>query len=323
MRIKKLDNAFDTFSGSKSRLAILGCICCISACTSLPMGGGRQEGNGTDGRGGEETSQSEAQSEIQKDQKQKDPANQKNSSGFFEGLKSKSSVNSAQYGSLNEAIAIQNDEAIYTASTKILMVSQGDVKALNALAMFHFKKGRPDLSRYLLLKAISLSPKSAELHSNLGIVQLSKLEKRDAVMSFRKALEIEPEEPIAATNLGSIYVLEKDFAKAQTVLEMAYKKGVHDPRFLNNYAITMSALGKFEKAEELYKAAIKEPQINGASGAGVNKEVLFNYAILLIDRMSKYQDGLEVLGRLKFVGGPAESRNKIIGLENRAKAGLK
>jgi Flp pilus assembly protein TadD len=318
-----MDTAFGFFSGSKSLIAFLGCICCVSACTSLPNVGSRQDGAVTDVSGGEEVSQSDTRLEAQKDQKQTDSANQKNTSGFFESFKSKSSVNSSQYASLNEAIASQNDESIYTASTKILMVSQGDVKALNALAMFHFKKGRPDLSRYLLLKAISLSPKSAELHSNLGIVQLSKLEKRDAVMSFRKALEIEPEEPIAATNLGSIYVFEKDFAKAQTVLEMAYKKGVHDPRFLNNYAITMSAMGKFEKAEELYKAAIKEPQISGTSGAGVNKEVLFNYAILLIDRMSKYQDGLEVLSRLKFVGGPAESRNKIIGLENRAKAGLK
>jgi Flp pilus assembly protein TadD len=323
MRIVKMGNTFVFLSGNKSLLAVLSCFCCISACSGVPIALNRQGGAVAESPGGEETLQAEARSETQKNQKQVDTSSQKNTSGFFEGFKSKSSVSSAQYGSLNEAIAGQNDEAIYAASTKILMVSQGDIKALNALAMFHFKKGRLDLSRYLLLKAISLNPKSAELHSNLGIVQLSQNEKRDAVISFRKALEIEPDEPIAATNLGSIYVIEKDFAKAQVALEMAFKKGIHDPRFLNNYAITLTALGKFEKAEELYKLAIKEPQINGASGAGVNKEVLFNYAILLIDRMSKYQDGLDILSRLKFVGGPAESRNKIIGLENRAKAGLK
>jgi hypothetical protein len=39
--------------------------------------------------------------------------------------------------------------------------------------------------------------------------------------------------------------------------------------------------------------------------------------------MGKYQEGLDVINRLKFVGGPADTRNRIITLENKAKAGLK
>ncbi|WP_374078109.1 tetratricopeptide repeat protein [Bdellovibrio bacteriovorus] len=221
----------------------------------------------------------------------------------------------SQYAALNEAIKSQSDERIYQAATQILTQSPNDAKALNALAMYHYKRGRFDLCRYLLSKAISSSPKMAELYSNMGVVQLAQNEKRDAIKSFRKALEINNDEAVAAANLGAIYVQEKDYGKAQVVLETAYKKGVRDPRVLNNYAIALTAHRKYEKAEDLYQMVLKD--------SANNKEALYNYATLLVDNMGKYQEGLEVINRLKFVGGPADTRNRIIALENKAKAGLK
>lgn len=229
--------------------------------------------------------------------------------------KPKAPVVPSQYAALNEAIKAQSDERIYQTATQILTQSPNDVKALNALSMYHYKKGRFELSRFLLNKAIAASPKMAELYSNLGIVQLAQNERREAVKSFRKALEINNDDPVAAANLGAIYVQEKDYNKAAVVLEIAYRKGVRDPRVLNNYAIALSATSKLDKAEELYKNILKDNSNN--------KEAMYNYAVLLVDRMGKFQEGLEVINRLKFVGGPADTRNKIIALENKAKAGLK
>lgn len=221
----------------------------------------------------------------------------------------------SQYAGLNEAIKDQNDEKIYQNATQILAQTANDKAALNALAMYHYKRGRYDLCRYLLSKAIVAHPRAAELYSNLGVVQLAQGEKRNAVGSLRKALEINSTDAVAASNLGAIYTQEKDFVKSQIALEIAYSKGVRDARVLNNYAITLTSQGKFDKAEEIYKGLIK--------GNSSNKEYLLNYAILLVDGLGKYQEGLDVINRLKFVGGPAESRNKIITLENKAKAGLK
>lgn len=222
---------------------------------------------------------------------------------------------SAHHSALSDGIKEQNDEKIYQSSTQILARTPNDMRALNALAMYHYKRGRFDLCRYLLNKAIASSPKTAELYSNLGVVQLAQGEQRDAVKSFRKALEINNNEAVASSNLGAIYTQEKDYSKAAIVLETAYKKGVRDARVLNNYAITLTAQGKFDKAQDLYKTILKENSNN--------KEYLYNYSILLVDNMAKYQEGLEVINRLKFVGGPADTRNKIITLENKAKAGLK
>ena len=47
------------------------------------------------------------------------------------------------------------------------------------------------------------------------------------------------------------------------------------------------------------------------------------YETLLVDHMKQYNEGLEIINRLKFVGGPEDTRNRIIALENKAKAGLK
>ncbi|MGE5085386.1 MAG: tetratricopeptide repeat protein [Bacillota bacterium] len=224
-------------------------------------------------------------------------------------------VGSSQYSNLNAAVKAANDEAIYRAATDILAQASNDPRALNALAMYHYKRGRFDLSRYLLTKALSANPKSPELYSNLGIVQLAQNERREAIKSFRKALEINRDDAVASSNLGAIYVQEKDYNKGVMVLETAYRKGIRDGRVLNNYAIALTAQGKFDKAADLYKGILKEN--NG------NREAMYNYAVLLIDRMAKYEDGLEIIGRLKFVGGPGDTRNKIIALENKAKAGLK
>lgn len=87
----------------------------------------------------------------------------------------------SQYSSLNEAVKAQSDEKIYQAATQILSQSPNDGRALNALAMYHYKKGRLDLSRYLLAKGLAANPKMSELNSNMGVVQLAQNERREAI----------------------------------------------------------------------------------------------------------------------------------------------
>lgn len=275
----------------------------LSACASSPVGESKKEATS------ENLKTSAPVSAVEEEPQDKEPA--PSTSPPSPPVQAQSS----QYAALSEALKNQSDEKIYQAATQILAQSSNDARALNALAMYHYKKARFDLSHYLLSKAIAANPKMAELYSNLGIVQLAQNEKRDAVKSFRRALDINNDEAVAAANLGSIYVQEKDYGKAQIVLETAYSHGIRDFRVLNNYAIALTANHKYDKAEDLYKAILKD---NGNS-----KEALYNYAILLVDNMGKFEDGLEIINRLKFVGAPTDTRIRIIALENKAKAGLK
>ena len=186
--------------------------------------------------------------------------------------------------------------------------------ALNALAMYHFKKGRLDLAKSLLNKAIGFNGNMSPLYSNLGVVQLALGESREAIQSFKKSLQINSGEVTAAANLGSIYIREKDYAKAAVALEVAHRNGVKDAKFLNNYGILMTAQGKYPEAKKAYEQSLKlSPD---------NKDAMLNLSILLIDHMKKYEEGLQVLGGLKFIGGPDDSRNIINALENKALTGL-
>ncbi|MGZ3743101.1 MAG: tetratricopeptide repeat protein [Pseudobdellovibrionaceae bacterium] len=218
-------------------------------------------------------------------------------------------------GVLVDAIKSQNDEQIFKTASQLLTQNPNDVKAMNAMAMYYFKKGKVDAAKYLLNKAIVVNPNAGEAYSNLGLIFLSNNERREAIKAFRKALDINSNDSVAAANAGSIYVAEKDYNKAVTTLAVAYNGGVRDAKTLNNYAISLTAVGKFDEASSIYQVAMKE-QNN-------NRELLLNYAILLIDHMNKYKEGMEALNRLKFVGPPSESRNRIIALENKVKAGLK
>ncbi len=223
-------------------------------------------------------------------------------------------VISSPYDRLNEAIRLQNDEAIQKSTSEILTQNSKDLKALNALAMMYYKKSKFEAAEYLLAKALAAHPDSSEVYSNRGLVHLAKNERREAVKSFRKAIELNPQDGIAGANLGAIYVQEKDFNKAVLALEIATKNGFRDYKIMSNYAIALSATGKTKDASEIYERVLKDNPSQ--------KDVMLNYAILLIEEMQRYREGLDLLNRLKFVGATAESRPVIKELENKAKAGL-
>lgn len=219
------------------------------------------------------------------------------------------------YAPLAEAYRSQNDEAISRAAIQILSQNPTDEKALNAMGLYHYRKGRFLAAKYFFSRAAQAHPKSSALQNNLGLANLAMGENTEGLKQFKKALELNPQDGIAAANLGSIYVQEKDFSKAQIALEIALKNGMKETRTMTNYGISLSALGKTEAAKSALDEALKM--------SGNNKEAMLASAVLLIDQMKQYSQGLEMIERLKFLSPVAEMRNRMNTLENKAKAGIK
>jgi tetratricopeptide (TPR) repeat protein len=215
---------------------------------------------------------------------------------------------------LNDAIKSQNDEQIYRAATGTLINNPSYTRAMIALGNYHYRKNQPLAAQYFYAKALQLNSRLSEAHSNMGLTYLSLGEKRQAIKEFRKAIEENSNDYIAAANLGSIYAGEKDYIKASVLLEIAVKK-IKDPKILNNYAVSLAGIGKYDQAKGLYKDALDKNSSN--------REVLFNYAILLIEHLNEPQDGLDQINKLKFLGPSEYMKNRIIALENKAKAGVK
>lgn len=220
-----------------------------------------------------------------------------------------------KYDALNSAVAAGNDDKIKTLSIELLQNNSKDVKALNALAMYHFKKGNHEASNMLLTKVLAINPKSSTAYNNMGMISLARGEKRDAIENFKKALEFDSDNYAAGINLGSIYIKEKDYAKVILSLEKAVDDKKADLNSMNNYAIALAATGKPQDAERIYQEILKD--------SPSNKNVMLNLAIVLIEKLNKPSDGLDLLNRLKFVGADIESRQVIKDLEIKAKAGLK
>lgn len=219
----------------------------------------------------------------------------------------KGNPESVTYAQLNLHIKSQDDEAILKEGSSILMKNPNDVKAINAMAMAYYKRGQYPLAKSLLLRAQKIEVGAYEVHSNLGVVQLAMGDKNDALKSFKKAIELNPNDYVSASNAGSLYVLEQDFEKASVVLDIAYSKGYRNVKVLSNFGIALTATGKYEKADKIYREALKE---NSNS-----KEVLFNHAILLIQFLKKNDEGLEIVKKLKFLGIPEEGRKRLQDLQ--------
>ncbi len=216
---------------------------------------------------------------------------------------------------LDAAIKKQDERGIAIAAREILIRTPNDIKALNALGLYHYRRGEIDLAKALIAKAIAADPKVSMLYANLGLIHQTQKDLGEAIRSYREALRLDPYNPVAAANLGSIYADQLDYRKAQAALEVAVTRGQRDWKTLNNYGVSLMAIGKYNQAEvQLKRATELQPQ---------SANVLMNYAILLIDHLAKPSEGLDVISKIRLIGTGPDLRKQVLELENRAKSGLK
>ncbi len=227
----------------------------------------------------------------------------------------KTDINASLYSSLSAATASQNVEQIKQISLDILQNNPKDVRGLNTLAMTYYKKGLYNSAEYLLNKAIVAEPKSAASHSNLGLVLLARDAKRDAIESFKRALDYDSDLLAAAENLGALYVSAKQYDKAAEVLSRIVEQSALSEGSKLNYAVALTGTGQIDQAVSTYERILKNNS--------THKQALTNLAIIKIEKQSKFEDGLDLVNRLKFVDTDFGSQDLIKALENKAKAGLK
>lgn len=220
-----------------------------------------------------------------------------------------------KYKALDAAIKSGNEDRIRNMSVEILQTNPKDVKALNSLAMLQFKKGNHQAAEVILDKVLTIDAQSSAAYANLGLINLVRNEKAAAIGFFKKSLEYDNKNYAAGANLGSIYVKEKDYAKAIVALDNVVDDTDADEGSLTNYAIALTATGKASQAADIYDRILKKNPSN--------KSAMLNLAVVYIEKLNKFEDGLDLVNRLKFVGADFESRQVIKDLENKAKAGLK
>lgn len=207
-----------------------------------------------------------------------------------------------------------NENKIFKAATQILLINNQDPLALYSLGGYYQRKNKPEAAKVLFNKLIKQNFRVSEVYNSLGLIELRAGEKKMALSFFRKAIEIKSSNVAAAINAGNLYLEQKDYNKALTAYNFANLKTSRDFRLLSNYAMALMGNGKKEESEKILKEAMLI--------SNSDKSIILNYAILLVDHLKKYQEGLDQISKLRFLGPSSDMRERMNILENKAKAGL-
>ena len=77
---------------------------------------------------------------------------------------------------------------------------------------------------------------------------------------YRKALDIQPNEPTVLSNLGMSYVLTNDLAAAEQYLREAARQPGVDSRVKQNLALVVGLQGRFDEAKQIASAELAPDQ---------------------------------------------------------------
>src|SRR5579885_359548 len=133
-----------------------------------------------------------------------------------------------------------------------------------------------------LSRAASLDPKLAQAHSLLAVAYDQKGLHDRAQDSYKRAIEVNQNDPDALNNLGYSLYTNGNYRAAVDRLKRAAKLAPNDARILNNLALAQARLGKYDDAYRNFARAGGE--FNGHA----------NVAALLI-RMGREDKAIEHL----------------------------
>ena len=197
-----------------------------------------------------------------------------------------------QYSNLAEALKNQNEGRVLSSAGAILGKNAKDQKALNAMGVYYYRTGRPEMARLLWARALKDNPNSPSLANNMGLLMLRDDKPELAVREFRKALSQNSSHWEASANLGALHLKFLNYEAAKTYLSEAYEDRPKDVAVAVNYAIALRGLGQLDEAKRIYERL-------GAEKSDQTL-VLFNYAVLLIEYLNDKSKGLEVINKVRY-----------------------
>jgi predicted TPR repeat methyltransferase len=143
---------------------------------------------------------------------------------------------------------------------QVLQEFPQEYDAMHLLGMAAHDGGDDPAAEELIAKAIAIAPDIAEMHSNLGVVQLALGKVEAALASGRRAVELNPELSNSHNNLGAAYQALGRLDDAVSCYMLAIAKAQDYPVALNNLGGVLQLQGKYEEALPYYdKAVLLDP----------------------------------------------------------------
>ncbi|QNB45795.1 tetratricopeptide repeat protein [Thermanaerosceptrum fracticalcis] len=207
-----------------------------------------------------------------------------------------------------------------------LKTSPKDTEVLNAAGLCFFYLGDTDKAGHYLGQALALKPRDQTISHNLGLTYIRQqkypealqiyenmdqhhdkeicksmafcygcVEKwEESLQYYRKALEVDPDDPETKLNMASIYAKNGESTRALEILKDLLLSNPQDTDILNNLAWTYENLQLLEEAEHNYWRSL-------ALSPG-NPYVIYNLACCL-KKQEKYLEAIDILEHLGKMKG--------------------
>ncbi|KAG2230299.1 hypothetical protein BDF21DRAFT_335388 [Thamnidium elegans] len=118
----------------------------------------------------------------------------------------------------------------------------------------HMNQGSLDMAMNSYHKSVRIAPSGAG-YFNIGVCYFQMGKHRDAIKSFTRSLEYEPNSADAHTNIASCYLMMKDTENAVKHLEQASNFNPLDGEVQYNLACVYEALARLDDAKTRFERA--------------------------------------------------------------------
>lgn len=233
----------------------------------------------------------------------------------MEGAKESNSNRKALKAELQKSFKLKNEAAMLRAANQILGEDPSDLETLNTLAVFYKEEGKPGLSQLIILRALKDHPNEATLHNNLAVVLQTTGQQRSAQGSYRKAIELNNKHLEAHMNLGSLQTEFGDGKAGAESLELPYSQKKKDSglALANNYAVSLSRIGKLDQARKMFEEMTEK-------NSNVPSSVWLNYAILMVERVKNFKDAQKPLNKARYNSEDASIQRRVDELDSRMRS---
>ena len=114
----------------------------------------------------------------------------------------------------------------------------------------------PKVALTYIEQAIKLAPTVADYWFLKGDIQLKMAQIEEGILSYRKVIELEPDDPEIWLELSMVYAEQKNFARALETLQEGSKYHNQNPDFLYASSIYLLKSGKTRHAYEVFEKAL-------------------------------------------------------------------
>ncbi|UZK03067.1 tetratricopeptide repeat protein [Venatoribacter cucullus] len=164
------------------------------------------------------------------------------------------------------------------------------VENYTQLGLGYLQRGRPDLARQRLQKALDIEEDYAPANDAMGLLWQTEGEFDLAEEYFRKAIRTDGSFTRARHNLGRLFSQTKEYASAESELKRASGDRYYDNRVgaMNDLALNFYRQNKIEQAIDTYGQTLRI--------APYNAEALVNGSTLLFEAQ-RYEESLKYFDR--------------------------